>query len=108
MLLDALGIEIENDDRVEVFVLSQNPSLVSGCMDIVRNLRSRGVSAETEYTGRSLKAQFRYADKIKAKYAVVIGESEMEQKVVTIKNLANGVATSIALDEIADFVANNR
>ena len=108
MLLEALGIEIKNNDRVEVFVLSQNVALVPKCMEIVKSLRSSGVSAETEYTGRSLKAQFRYADKIKAKYAIVIGQSEIDNNEVVVKNLGDGNTQNVELDQIANFVIGKR
>lgn len=48
--------------------------------------RRGGVSAETECTGRSLKAQFRYADKLRAKFVIVMGESEIAADEVDVKN----------------------
>ncbi len=108
MLLDALGIEIENNDRPDVFVLSQNLALVPFCMDFVKSLRKVGVAAETEYTGRSLKAQFRYADKQKARFAIVIGDSEKESGVVNVKNLSDGSVEEVALASVAKYIMEKR
>ncbi len=108
MLLDAVGIQIENTDKPELFVVSQNQLLIEECMKIVKNLRDGGISAETEYTGRSVKAQFRYADKIGAKRVVVIGDSEIESGEVNIKNLATGEQEKIKLSEIVNYIMEKR
>ena len=76
MLLDSIGVDIENDDRPDIFVISQNQVLTDKCRDFVMMLRKNGIAADTDNTGRSLKAQFRYADKLAAKYVVVIGDTE--------------------------------
>ena len=108
MLLDALGVKIEDDNRPDVFVISQSGEYVAECMRIVQALRSGGVSAETDYTGRSLKAQFRYADKLRARYAMVIGSSEAESGVAEIKRLDDGTAEKISISDTVNYILEKR
>lgn len=55
---------------------------------------------------RSLKAQMKYANKLNAKFAVVIGEEELESKKVKLKNMATGEETEILIDEIEKAIKN--
>ena len=103
MLLDSLGVEIENNDRPELFVLYQNADYVSYCMDIVRSLRLKGISTETELTGRSLKAQMKYADKIGAKNVMIIGEQEINSRKANLKCMLNSTQEEVSLDDIGNL-----
>ena len=69
---------------------------------LVYDLRALGVSAERDTTGRSLKAQMKYAGKIGARFSVVIGGSEIDDNKIAIKNMESGETFECALsaDEI--------
>lgn len=108
MLLDSIGVKIENNDRPDIFVLSQNPGLTDKCRVIVANLRKNGVAADTDNTGRSLKAQFRYADKLDAKFAVVIGDTEASTGVITVKKLADGTGEETTIDNLVNYILERR
>lgn len=99
MLMEKQGVDF-CEERPTVFVMSQSSAQTDACIDLVRDLRRAGVSADTEMTGRSLKAQFKYADKIRARYGIVIGETEIETKQVKIKNLSDGTEEMCATDRI--------
>lgn len=99
MLLEATGKEfVENN--VEYYVACQAENCRDYCRKIVTDLRARGHSAETDFMGKSVKAQFKYADKIKAKYVVVIGESEIQSGVVEIKRMLDGEKQQKTLDDL--------
>ena len=52
---------------------------------------------------RSIKAQFKYADKTGAKYVAVIGGSELEKGTATVKNMATGEADEVEFAHIAEY-----
>lgn len=108
MLLDSIGVDIENDDRPDIFVISQNQVLTDKCRDVVMMLRKNGIAADTDNTGRSLKAQFRYADKLAAKYVVVIGDTEASTGVVTVKKLADGTSEQTTIDNLVNYILEKR
>lgn len=68
--------------------------------EIAQKLRKAGIYAECEMLGRSVKAQMKYADKVKARFTLVLGESELENGVVKLKNMQNGEQEQVALDMI--------
>lgn len=108
MLMEALNLPFGNDNGIDVFVMNQNADFVKQCLSMVRTLRSSGISAETDYTGRSLKAQFKYADKIGARHAVVIGESEISSDRYSVKRFSDGKIFEMKKDEIVGFLQGCR
>ena len=65
-----------------------------------RILMDGGSRAQYDLMSRSVKAQMKYADKIGAKCTVVIGDSELEENRVTVKNMKNGEQAAVALDTL--------
>ena len=66
---------------------------------ICMRLRDEGFSAITDVTGRSVKAQMKYADKIGASYSVILGDNELEQKKATFKNMKTGEQIEVELPD---------
>lgn len=63
-------------------------------------LRMRGISAELDYLNRSVKAQMREANRLHAKFVVVIGEEELKSRSAKLKNMANGEESPISFDRL--------
>ena len=66
--------------------------------DVLRSLRAAGVRADTPYGGRSLKAQFKAADRLGAAVAVVVGERDVADGNVTLRDLRSGEQRTVAID----------
>ncbi|MBR2723804.1 MAG: hypothetical protein IKB77_05665 [Lentisphaeria bacterium] len=71
-------------------------------MRIVSDLRANGVSAQTDVVGRSLKAQMKFADKIGAKYTMVLGDNEIAEGKAKIKNMNTGEANETELADLGE------
>ncbi len=99
MLLDANGKEFPSS-HPEYFIACQSEQCRDMVRKIVSELRKKGHSAETDFMSRSVKAQFKYADKINAKYAVVIGESEVQSGKAEIKRMSDGEKQEKSLDDL--------
>lgn len=69
-------------------------------------LRKNGICAEYDTVGRSVKAQMKYADKIGAKYNIVLGDNEIETDTVRLKNMIDGEQNDIKLSEIINELKN--
>ncbi|AQY22782.1 Histidine--tRNA ligase [Riemerella anatipestifer] len=68
-------------------------------MDIIQQLRTKGVSAELYPEASKLKKQFTYAERKEIPYIVFVGEEEIKNKQVSIKNLATGEQKTISLED---------
>ena len=71
-----------------------------------RNCATPGFKADMDHTGRSLKAQFKYANKMGATLTATLGDEEIASGVVKVKNMATKEEQTIALDNIADGIRN--
>lgn len=74
--------------------------------ELVLKLRDKGVFVEKDICERSLKAQFKYADKNNAKFVLTLGDDEVETKKAKIKNMQSGEEIEVELnaDEIAKVI----
>jgi histidyl-tRNA synthetase len=66
-------------------------------------LRLNGVNAEVDLMERSVKAQFKYADKLGAKYVAVIGGNELAEGKANVKCMANGESESVAFEDMVTY-----
>ena len=103
MLLDAEGVEIPKPDQYEVFVtyMGENRPFA---FDLVQRMRRGGIRADLDHCGRSLKAQFKYANKTGAPLTAVIGDEEAAAGNVKIKNMASGEEALVSVGEACEKV----
>ncbi len=71
---------------------------------LVTKLREDGISCEKDLCGRSFKAQMKYADKIGAKYVIVLGDDEIDSGKAKLKNMATGQQTDIELNNLSTLL----
>lgn len=99
MLMDKQGIEIPKPSTCDLYVAVMGESASLKSFEIIKAVRSCGLIAETDVVGRGLRAQMKYADKIGAKFSMVLGDNEIEQGKTVIKNMSSGEQTEIVLDD---------
>lgn len=110
--LERLLLVLENtgklnavEPKTDVYIAPLGENASKKALSITNGLRTAGLSAETDLMNRSLKAQMKYADKIGAKYVVVVGDDELTAGEVTVKNMADGSGEKVQIDKIAEYVA---
>lgn len=99
MLMDKQGIEIPKPSTCDLYVAVMGESASLKSFEIIKAVRSCGLIAETDVVGRGLRAQMKYADKIGAKFSMVLGDNEIEQGKAVINNMSSGEQTEIVLDD---------
>jgi histidyl-tRNA synthetase len=70
--------------------------------ELVYALRKAGIHAESDLLNRSVKAQMKYADKIKARFTTILGENELAENQARLKNMETGEQENISLDALAE------
>jgi len=73
-------------------------------LGLVHELRKQGICAETDFFGRGLRAQLRHADHLGAALAALIGEDELSQGVIALRDLADGSQRAIPRDQAAERI----
>lgn len=99
MVMDAQGINIPDDDKCALYIATMGDDAKVKAFELLRRVRECGLIAETDVVGRGLRAQMKYADKIGAKYSLVLGDNELNENKAKVKNMETGEQTELALDE---------
>ena len=99
MVMDAQGINIPDDDKCALYIATMGDDAKVKAFELLRRVRECGLIAETDVVGRGLRAQMKYADKIGAKYSLVLGDNELSDNKAKVKNMETGEQTELALDE---------
>ncbi len=105
LALQLQGVVLPEPSRVAVFVVVADPRLAADAFSLVSQLRRAGVAADLGFDGRSVKAQFRLADRAGARWALVLGDDEAARGVVTVKDLADGSQSELPRDEVVTRLA---
>lgn len=108
LILEAKQVAIEEPSPCEVYLAPMGESAVRACFRLATRLREGGVSAEFDTVGRGLKAQMKYADKLHARYTLVIGDNELETGKARLKDMASGEMTEVTLDDSLFATLYNR
>lgn len=105
LILDKQGIELPVKKEMDVYiaVLGQGANLKA--LELVQAIRNQGFSAERDYLGRKIKAQFKSADVFNAKTIITLGESEIEAGQVAVKNNKTREEVTVSFDEITNNFA---
>ena len=99
LVLDAKGASFPVPLRCELYLASMGDAAAKRCFAIASRLREGGVSVECDTVGRGLKAQMKYADRIGARYVIVVGDDELQSGLAKLKDMETGDSTEVALDD---------
>lgn len=105
MVLENAGILPPDDNNCRVFIASMGQRAETEAFTLAQRLRALGIRAEINHCKRSLKAQMKYADKIRAQSVIVIGDNEVDGDVYTVKDMASGEESVFAKADIASAFA---
>lgn len=104
LTLDSLGVELPVDRRDIVFVAGLGDAGHEAAIKVVFDLRGGGIAAEMDYTGRSLKAQMKIADKLGARFVVIMGEDEIASGKATVRDMQSSEQQAVPLSELIGYV----
>jgi histidyl-tRNA synthetase len=103
LALNAEGITLDDSSRLGVFIVSLGAAKARA-VTLVAELRAAGVSADLAYGDRGLKGAMKAADRSGARYAVVLGERDLEGGTAELKDLASGEQLTVALTDLATTI----
>lgn len=108
MVLEAEGVQIPEPEGVDCYFAGLDEVSRKKAFLLADSLRKEGFSCETDLMERSLKAQFKYADKLGASFVAVIGESELQEGAAEVKNMRNSQSERVKFDELAEYLRHSR
>ncbi len=107
LLMENTGVPFPEEPAPAIYFAGMDESSRLKAFTLAAQMRSAGISAECDHMGRSLKAQFKYADKIGARYVAAIGETELSGGACNVKRMSDGSVQSVAFEKLAAYLKNN-
>lgn len=105
MVLEAEGVTILEPNGVKCYLAGMNDISRSKAFLLAEELRKNNISCEVDLMDRSLKAQFKYADKLGAEFVAVIGNSELEQGEAEVKNMKSSSSERVKFGELVQYLS---
>ncbi len=92
------------DQRLDAFLVALGEAAETKAVSLLYQLREAGLSVDKDYMGRKMKAQMKQADRLSARFVLLLGEDELKQNVITVKNMENGEQKAIGLEELVSVL----
>ena len=102
LVLKSQEVEMPEAKTPDIYIAPMGEKAAVKATVLCADLRREGLKAETDICGRGLKAQMKYANKIGAKFTLVLGDSEIESGKARLKDMAEGTETEIKIDEVVE------
>ena len=104
LALDAEGIDVSEKESLDIYAMSFSEEQKEYLLKLANYLRLNGFNVEVDYMGRNLKNNFKTADRLEAKYIIIIGEDEIKNNVITVKNNKTKEEFKVKSDELLEFL----
>ncbi len=102
--LETAGIDVTDKASIDVYGMPLDKDAKQLVFKAAHQLREAGYSFEADYEGRSMRAQFKMVDRTNAKVALLVGENEVKENKVTLKDIETQTQVTVALDEVVNKV----
>ena len=107
LAIEKEDIELNIFNQIDCFLMYVSDTEKDMAVKLVNDLRSNGIVCDMENMGRSLKAQFKQADRLNSKFLLLLNDKDLENNVVTIKDNVTKEEQKINIDELLDYLNVN-
>ena len=101
LLMESSGVEIPKPETCDLYIASMGENASLKAFALAEEVRKSGLSAQCDIVGRGLRPQMKFADKIGAKFSLVIGDNEIDENKAEVKNMETGDKTEVSLQNFA-------
>jgi histidyl-tRNA synthetase len=102
--LNAEGVELNLNQSLDCYIATLGEEAKDYSVGLLQQLRLAGISSERDYLNRKIKAQFKAADRLKAKYVAVLGDEELKNNVINLKNMETGEQVEVELTDLSKYL----
>lgn len=92
------------EDNVDCYLITMGDNARLYGLKIINELRKNGLSCETDFMNKGIKAQFKQADLHKAKYTLILGDDELNNNSINVKNNINDLQENIKINDLINYI----
>jgi len=108
LALEKQGIQLPQNSGIDCYVVVQTPEAKRTAFMLTDQLRRAGISAELDYLDRKMKAQLKQADRLGARFTAILGEAELANGTVMLKEMQTGEQQEVKQGELVTVLAARR
>lgn len=108
LALEAEGKTLPIHTELDGFLVSLGDQADQRALSILYELRAAGLSVDKDYMGRKMKAQMKQADRLQARWVLLLGDEELEKQEINVKNMETGEQVAVPLDQLVSYLMSNR
>lgn len=104
LAMEAENVTFENDELLDVYVATLGEEAEEFGFVLTQQLRAANIHTDTDFLQRKMKGQMKTADRQQARFVIVIGETEVEQQIVQLKNMETGEQREVAVSDVVTTI----
>ena len=104
LALESQNLLPEKNRSVDAYVVALGEAAQAEGFKLLNSLRQQGLSAAMDFAGRSMKAQMKQANKLGAKYSVILGEDEIAEGVVMLRSMEDSSQVKVPMNQVAEKI----
>ena len=108
MILDKLKTLSIPENKIKVYLISFDKESYDFNFKLLNNFRRNGISSDMDFEKKSVKAQMRIANKLGASCVILVGGNELQEGVVTLKNMEDGTEEKVPADKIVNVIKGKK
>ncbi len=104
MLMEANGVVIPQPSPCDALIATMGKNARLMGQKLMKDLREKGAKVQMDDLQRNFKGQFKYADRINARYTIVLGDNEIEKGAATLKNMETGDQVEVKFEDLYESI----
>lgn len=104
LALESQNLLPEKNRSVDAYVVALGETAQAEGFKLLNSLRQQGLSAAMDFAGRSMKAQMKQANKLGAKYSVILGEDEIAEGVAMLRSMEDSSQAKVPMNQVAEKI----
>lgn len=106
LAMETEGIDISIDNSTDIFIVTVGEEAEKRAVSLMHELRANGLQVDKDYEGRKMKSQFKTADRLEATYVIILGDDELQKRVVHLRQMDTGEQTEVPIDNLVNTIKN--
>ncbi|SEM72955.1 histidine--tRNA ligase [Lihuaxuella thermophila] len=108
LALDEQKVELPIQTGLDCYLITLGEEAKFHGMKILQSLRMAGLSADRDYLDRKMKAQLKAADRAQARFTAILGDEELSQGKIQVKDMATGEQELVEISQLPDYLKHSK
>ena len=104
MAHEAENIKLPIDNSLDCYFIAMGEKAEQKAIELVYQMRKAGIQVDKDYQKKKFKAQFKAADRLKAKHVLILGDNELAENTINVKNMETGEQKSVEIDQVISYI----